>query len=94
MQFPKQDQLHYDAAVRRYFRRLEAQGTNVDHFKEFLINPATALPNRMAAFCADTGENIGDLLSNGIGRLNTFDSMDQAVRQMNATQSLGIVEGM
>lgn len=93
--YPKHKQLHqhhYNEAVQRYFSRLEREGHDLSAFHYMLRNPGKVSPLAMAELARYLRTDIGTLLSNGIGRLNDFESLDAATAAHHPDQRLGVVE--
>lgn len=72
-----------------YYADLQAMGHNMERFGTLLIEPARTSPAIMGEICHLCRCDIGDLLSAGIGRNNTFQELDALAETEGLT--LGLV---
>jgi len=74
-----------------FFDRMEADGYETQHWRWVLREPSKLAPGAMLKMRKHFDCEIGDLLSAGFGRQNTYDDIEAIVCRNSRGEKLGVV---
>ncbi|MEL6143274.1 MAG: hypothetical protein AAFU67_16855 [Bacteroidota bacterium] len=83
--------VNYNQAAKEFLHQKQKEGYETSIWNWILRRPGKMPPGAMLEMANSFNCEIGDLLSAGIGRLNTYDEIQQLVNHSGRGEELGVV---